>query len=240
MVIEARILARQTDEQIAKLSGLPIEAIKIYHDAFFDVRSRIDATDWVTTQVIGQVFQIGDQRSNPELLSKYFGYFGGPMILEAVLYGMQTGAMTPHSTDQIVSWLEANLKFKLKTQAAILLTTYTPNRFDFMSVISGYAQLASLELREKDLVGEENVLTSILSAVQIANTIKLGDNASFTVPPNDVYANSTVVPRVSDRPELAQRHVPDALSKYADPNYTITLSPKNADANKPKHPAKSD
>lgn len=240
MVIEARILARQTDEQIAKLTSLPAEAVQVYHDAFFDVRDKLDAMDWITTQVIGQVFQIGDQRSNPELLSKYFGYFGGPMILEAVLYGMQSGAMVPHSSADIAQWLENNLRFKLKTQSAVLLTTYAPNRFDFMSVISSYAQIASLELREKDLVGEDNVLTAILSAVQLTNTIKLGDDASFTPPPTDVYANSTVVPRVEDRPQLAQKHVPTALTKYADPNYTITLSPKHADTNQPKHPAKGD
>lgn len=239
-VVEARILAGQDNEDISVSSHNPPEVISLYHDVFFDVRDRLTAKDWISTQVIGQVFQVGDQRTNQDLLAKYFGYFGGPLILEAVLYGVQAGEFAPTTVDGLAAWIDSNLRFKLKTQAAVLMTVYTPNRFDFMSVIGGYAAIAGLEIREKSVGGEDNQLTVIMECVREINPISLGDSAKFTDYSIDVYANKTVAPRVSDRPTLANNQLPAPLKKYTDPNHKIPLSDRNARANTSKDTAESD
>lgn len=239
-VVESRVLAGQSDAEIAVLTNNPPEVISAYHDIFFDVRTRLMAKDWIGTQVIGQVFQVGDQRSNPDLLAKYFGYFGGPMVLEAILYGVQAGNYAPTSIEGLVKWIDGNLRFKLRTQAAVLMTVYTPNRFDFMSVVGGYAQLAALEIREKDTIGEDNILTDIIAAVQSVNPIHLGDNATFTEYPMDVYANRVVEPRVADRPKLENRQLPPLLVKYTDPDHKLLLSDKNARPNTSRDTPKGD
>jgi hypothetical protein len=88
MLIEARILARQSTAEIAARYDLPVEVVAIYEEAFFDVRERLDACDYILREVIGL-----DTHSplDPATLLKKFAYFGGPIILELVLAEMFSG-----------------------------------------------------------------------------------------------------------------------------------------------------
>ena len=52
VVVQARLLAGQTPEQIGALAGLPATAIAFYRDIFFDVQSRLDQADFIVRDVI--------------------------------------------------------------------------------------------------------------------------------------------------------------------------------------------
>lgn len=91
-----------------------------------------------------------------------------------------------------------------------------------------------------DTIGEDNILTDIIAAVQSVNPIHLGDNATFTEYPMDVYANRVVEPRVADRPKLENRQLPPLLVKYTDPDHKLLLSDKNARPNTSRDTPKGD
>lgn len=84
LFVEARVLARQTPGEIARLTGISEDAVRSYEALFFDGRDRLDARDWVTVHLIGKRSAAGVAPA-PEMVLKSFAYHGGPLVLEAVL-----------------------------------------------------------------------------------------------------------------------------------------------------------
>jgi hypothetical protein len=82
LLIQARILARQTSQEIYKFTGVAPEVIDTFEALFFHCREHLDAQDWVHHQCIGSM----DSGSEPahSVLFRAFAYNGGPLILEAV------------------------------------------------------------------------------------------------------------------------------------------------------------
>ena len=235
-MLEARILAGQTDTEISSVTSIPVPVVAAYGDYFFDVRSRLLAKDWICGEVLGQAFQCGDAQWQQALTAKYFAYFGGPNVLEAVMYGNDSSHAACSTAEDLSSWADRAIRFKMKIQSMILSTSYQPSRFDMSDILSGYISLASLENKERDMGGEENVLTKILEAVKIQNPVLLGDQARFT----DFgagHVHPAVIPRVTERSDLRRGHVPAALTKYQDSEFVPRIGHDNArkSSNKPDH-----
>lgn len=85
--IEARILARQTDNEIADATGLDPEVLEVYTTLFFDVRPRMANIGYIVNQVIGPaVHRTLTMREYPTLW-KLIGYLHGPHMLHAIMQG---------------------------------------------------------------------------------------------------------------------------------------------------------
>jgi hypothetical protein len=81
--LEARILARQSDERIASCLRLAMpESIDWYEKLFFNVRDSLDSVDYISKQVIGPLVGTGTQNVTMQLSAKFFGYFCGEAMLE--------------------------------------------------------------------------------------------------------------------------------------------------------------
>jgi hypothetical protein len=83
--LEARLLAGQTDEDIAAATAVPAGVVAMYERPFFGVRKCLAARDYILSCVVGGAplhgFDEGDLRS----LWAYFGYAAGPKMLELVM-----------------------------------------------------------------------------------------------------------------------------------------------------------
>jgi hypothetical protein len=84
LVVQARLLARQTPDEIAPLTGVPAPVIDAYEALFFHCRDRLDASDWVLVQAVGMRAWAGAEGPDPAVIFKWFAYQGGPVVLEAV------------------------------------------------------------------------------------------------------------------------------------------------------------
>lgn len=115
--LEARVLARVESEEIAVLSGNPLEAIVAYEELFFDVRNRLDQKSYIMHYVIGKDLQ----NLTPEKLDKLwklFGYFYGPKVLDAFISRTVSPQMCT-TDDAVESTLETDAMRSLKVSAAI-------------------------------------------------------------------------------------------------------------------------
>ena len=91
--IQARLLARQTPEEIAAITGLPVEVIVAYESLFFNVTDKLHARDWVSAEAIGWWrFDPATGRNAASVL-KGFAYHGGLVLLEALLPYLLGGRM---------------------------------------------------------------------------------------------------------------------------------------------------
>jgi hypothetical protein len=85
LVVQARLLARQTPDETAPLTGIPARVIDVYEKLFFHCRDRLEARDWVLVHGIGRKRSAEGKDPDPSIVLKSFAYFGGPAVLEAVL-----------------------------------------------------------------------------------------------------------------------------------------------------------
>jgi hypothetical protein len=83
VLLEARILARQSPSEIARVTELPSEVIVTYEALFFNVLDRLDAYGWIQARAIGN--PAPGQAPSSEMALKAFAYNGGPLVLDLAI-----------------------------------------------------------------------------------------------------------------------------------------------------------
>ena len=83
--LEARILAGQTDDEIAAAMDFPAAVVSAYEQTFFSVRDRLTVGDYILIEVIGYSPFRGFEEGDLQTLWGYFAYAAGPKILELVM-----------------------------------------------------------------------------------------------------------------------------------------------------------
>ena len=98
-IVRARLLARQSPAEVARLTSLETAVIETFEAIFFEVRDHLDARDWVATQVLwpGLEANLPIDALGGALMA--IGYQLGPAILDIAL-AVATDAPLP-------SWIYA-------------------------------------------------------------------------------------------------------------------------------------
>jgi hypothetical protein len=119
-MIEARILANQSGREICIESDTIPEAIDWYEHLFFDVRTRLRAHDWVMKHVLVPSVTRAQENKHDEGVRfprqplsepfydstlKFFGYFGGPVLIDFMLAGFRRGVIA-RSSEDVSAWLD--------------------------------------------------------------------------------------------------------------------------------------
>jgi hypothetical protein len=85
LLVEARLLARQSFEQTAQALSISPGTVFWFEALFFNVVEHLDARDWVVARTIGRGASAGTADPDTGVVLKSFAYFGGLIVLEAVL-----------------------------------------------------------------------------------------------------------------------------------------------------------
>ena len=81
--LEVRLLAGQTDQEIAARCGLPAETVAAYAALFYDVRDRLE-TDCLRFELFGARLYEGTALGRGDLL-KFYALRGGPHVVDGLL-----------------------------------------------------------------------------------------------------------------------------------------------------------
>lgn len=85
--IEARLLARESFEGIARKCGTTAEVIEAYTKLFFDVADALNSPDYIMGQVVGMAAFTDPAEAELGTYWRYLGYAGGPEVLDYVIDG---------------------------------------------------------------------------------------------------------------------------------------------------------
>jgi hypothetical protein len=88
--VEARLLAGEPIEAIARRCGVPVEATELYEQLFFNVSDRLENTSYVLFCAIGPASYKGFAGDATGAALKWFAYMGGPRVLDFLLSGGDT------------------------------------------------------------------------------------------------------------------------------------------------------
>lgn len=182
LTVQARLLARQSSEEIAALTGLLPETVDWYEALFFGVRDRIDQRDWVTKQVLvpaamrnmdvrdrGITLSRTDGAETPfalpfyDVTLKLFAYFGGAPLLDFMLTGFkhQQRVTDPRDVD---GFLDSYLTSAVKRRAVMAAATFDVNQFNVMQLIELSARLMEIERNaELGSAAKTSIETHVLS-----------------------------------------------------------------------------
>lgn len=112
--MEARVLAGQAPADVALKAGVSPPAVAAYEAVFFDVRTRLGATDFVLHTLIGAPAAAWDYAR----AWRFFGYVGGPVVLEEVLR-MRSGS-PPATPGEVAAFLFGEAAEALRRHLAAL------------------------------------------------------------------------------------------------------------------------
>lgn len=147
MFIEARLLARQTPEQIAAEDGTHGEAIQWYERLFFNISDRLDNNDWVLKHIllpcVGRGYtaahagpiSTGPWDNQPcalpysDVTLKFFAYYGGAHAVDVLLAGFRRGLPVP-SAEGFDKWLDRTWTSTIKRRTTMAGFTFEVNKFN--------------------------------------------------------------------------------------------------------------
>lgn len=174
--IQARLLARQTNAQIAKeLSTIP-ETVEWYERLYFNVAEYLDCRDWITKQVLTPAIvrsqyvkvaplPLDDDEDNKPQRSvlmrdneiahpfldgslKLLAYFGGNQVVDLMLHGMQTGKALQSMSD-FSTWIDGHWKNVIRRRSLQAAATFEINRYNVMELFAIHTKIMELESSEE-------------------------------------------------------------------------------------------
>jgi hypothetical protein len=123
-LLEARLLTPETFDEIAKRVGTDGQTIDYFEQLFFNVRDRMQATDWLSTVIKGPSEDRVPSRSGVMTTAqrgfvyKLFAYFGGPLVLDALI-----ACLSPHGKPQCAEdapeWFADSTREIVRSRAAM-------------------------------------------------------------------------------------------------------------------------
>jgi hypothetical protein len=150
--IEARLLARQTNVQIARANACSASTIEAYESLFFNIRSRLDFPDYIFNSVLGQAAVHGVQARDHDLLWKLFGYLAGPYALDAMISHIPhpMWAQRPEDIPNFFQDAAINIMKKKATIAAVCAPV---DQHTQMHLIDAFVKYVEIE-RSTDSAGD--------------------------------------------------------------------------------------
>jgi len=93
--VEARLLAGQGDADIAGRVGIEAGVVAAYAAIFFDVRTRLECSDWIAAHVLGGRLYEGFDVADTETVWKVLGFQHGPLVLDALIANLHGNVPRP-------------------------------------------------------------------------------------------------------------------------------------------------
>lgn len=157
--IEARLLAGMDDVRIARLSQTLPVSVYWYEQMFFHVRDRLAARDWVRRIILQPAVQqaLVDPGAQHEAVSKLFGYYGGPTVLEAVLSGFLPPEVGETGWAELNRYFTRHFELQLRGRLAMASQSLEINKFNFADLMASHAKLKELEIRSGQSPDQEHV-----------------------------------------------------------------------------------
>ncbi len=101
--LRARILARQSDDEVADRLGVAPAVVAEFETGFYNVRGKLSAPSYVVHVVLGGRMNAGIEPGDVDALWGSVSYFHGPAMLDAIIAGFD-GAHRPERFEQLKSF----------------------------------------------------------------------------------------------------------------------------------------
>jgi len=165
---EAHILAGRSDQEIGSITDQTPDTIEWYEKVFFNVRTKLNIRSYIDAQVLAKATNCGLQNLNLMLLNKFWGYYGGPYMLDAFLNGMPKSVAQPGPNTDMQKYVVESQNLDLVKFSADSTKALGPgdvNSFNYFDLINTQNQIISLVEAAKAETGNTTPLEETVAAV---------------------------------------------------------------------------
>lgn len=171
--IEARVLAGESDEEIANKVGTEPDIINAYINVFFDVRGKMRHTDYMVNVVMADAVTRGLQERHYDLLWKLLGYHGGTHVLNAVINKF-THTDRPDNPQGVSNFFQDFAVNAIKYKAAIAALTVQANTHTQLPLIDSYVKYIEIERSTENASKAHNTIVDNIGAMLSALPFRVG------------------------------------------------------------------
>jgi len=202
-IIQARLLAGMTSDEIAEVMPTTADTIDWYERLFFNINDRLDKRDWVTKmilvpsvmrslfsprqshhvssnneQAIDRTVSVCDPFYDGTL--KLFAYFGGRHVLEPFLASCDINKKLS-SPEKLNDWLDEYWTGTIRRRSAQAATKFDLNRYNVSEVFNLHSQLLALDRSSTSLRRNDNDLTAAVGSMINGIDWLIGDKGKKTL-----------------------------------------------------------
>ena len=147
-VIEARILADETADEIAKKFGMPRRTIEVYEKLFFDVRVKLMHSGYVFCTVLGREHCDWSCTPRFETVVKAIAYSRGSWLLDAVLDYVTT-SVRPEAGEEVGRIVRGSTIRAVELKAMLALRMMPINDQTRLGILKAGARVIEVEAKAK-------------------------------------------------------------------------------------------
>jgi hypothetical protein len=141
--LEARIMARMTDHEIAAKTGVFPDAVRMYEACFYNVRDKMDNPDWIVRTILGSSYENDHYDSAEAKSRKILGHFGGPHVLEALIHQVSAEPRVDRP-DGSEKYLQRQQNFGLTRRSVSVVNHFRVNSMNVMQLFELHAKAVAL------------------------------------------------------------------------------------------------
>ena len=177
--IEARVLAGETDEQIADKLGTTPDVISAYVNVFFDVREKMTHMDYVLNVILADAVSRGLQERHYDLLWKLLGFHGGPHVLDAAINKFAP-ISRPESAENVSGFFQDFAISSMKYKSALSTLTVQVNTHTQLPLIESFAKFVEIERTTDNATRAQSSIIENIGAMLTAIPFKVGTKLDST------------------------------------------------------------
>ena len=174
--IEARILAGESDEDIAVKVGCEPAVIAAYESVFFNVRDKLANTGYIVNVVMAESVTKGITERQYDLLWKMFGYTGGPYVLDAVITRF-SAIDRPQKPEDVSEFFQNATINSMRHKASVAALTVPINSHTQLAVLDSYVKYIEIERSSDNSTQTQVGIVQNIGAMMQALPFKLGTRA---------------------------------------------------------------
>jgi hypothetical protein len=226
--IEARILAREPFETIASKVAASSDVVTAYEKFFFNVTDRLDSPSYITHQVLDKALRSSPAERTPDFLWKIFGYWQGPMMVDAWVYRFNSPSR-PDSVDGVAAALNDDFRLTLLFKADQLMRTMPVNEHSRTDILMTWCRLLEAERESGTQAGTDyaSLMSGMQSVLEKAPWTKRVRKDSSAA--GQIEATGVTI-RACEYQLLADGTIPDSFQHLIE--HTSFPEPTNAQATK--------
>lgn len=171
--IEARILAGETDEDIATKLGTAPDVISAYANVFFDVRGKLANTDYAVNVVMADAVTRGLQERHYDLLWKLLGFRGGSHVLDAAINRCMD-IPRPDAPGGVSGFFQDLAVNSMKYKAAIASLTIPVNSHTQLPLIDSFVKYVEIEKNSDNTTKAQATIVENIGAMLATLPFKVG------------------------------------------------------------------
>lgn len=185
--IEARVVAGESDEEIAAKLGTSPEVVTAYVNVFFDIREKLRNVDYMLNVVMADAVVRGLQERQYDLLWKLMGYHGGPHALDASISKFIPIAR-PATKDDVSGFFHDFAINSMKYKSAVAAATVPINTHTQLPLLDSFVKYVEIERTTENASKAHATIVENIGAMLSALPFKVGtklDSAPLKMVPFD-------------------------------------------------------